>query len=197
MNEVKKRYEYSDYVYDPNKYSFSKSCMVIALVLRFIKHCREKVRTVLLKPSPVLPTTVNTSDIMITDTEIKQAENYYFRRATYELKHFNKPTIYEKISSDKDGLLIYKGRILPSQQIKSVVPLCEVMKDLSSTAFCVPVIDKFSPVALGVINDIHWNHKVAKHSGVETVVRCAMSLCYVIDCREVARMVGKACLRCR
>ena len=100
------------------------------------------------------------------------------------------------MSSEESGLLTFKGRILPSQQINSVAPLSEAMKDLASTSFCIPIVDKFSPVALGVINDVHWNHKVARHAGVETVMRYVMLKCYIIDCREIVRMVGKACLCC-
>ena len=71
------------------------------------------------------------------------------------------------------------------------------MKDLTTSTFCVPVVDKFSPVAFGVVNDIHWNHKVAKHAGVETVLRYVMTQCYIIDGREIVRMISKCCKRCR
>ena len=197
MNEVKKRYEFSNYIYDPNKHSFSKSCMVVALIYRFISQCRNKVRTKLNRPTPVLPSKIYTSDIMLTDEELKQAESYYLRVATNELKKFNKPSAYEKISTEEKGMMIYTGRILPSQQIDSIDPLPEVMKDLTATTFCVPVTDKFSPVALGVVNDTHWNHPVAKHAGVETVLRYVMLTCYIIDGREIVRMIGKGCQRCR
>ena len=171
--------------------------MVVALVFRFIRNCREKVRTKLLKPIPTLPAKVHTSDIMISDGELQYAEKYYFQIATLEVKQFSKPSSYEKISSEEDRILTFRGRILPSQQIESLVPLCDAMKDLNNSTFCVPMVDKFSPVGLGVINDIHWNHKVARHAGVETVSRYVMSKCYIIDCRELVRMIGKACQRCR
>ena len=45
------------------------------------------------------------------------------------------------------------------------------MKDLSVITFCVPVVDKYSPVAYSIVSDIHWNHKVARHTGIETTSR--------------------------
>ena len=197
LEEVAKRYHFSNYIYDPNKYSFSRSVMVVSLVHRFINNCREKVRTVGLKPTPTLPQRLITSDVAITDEELKNAENYYYRVAALELKQFAKSSTYEKISVEKDGILLYKGRILPSQQIEGIVPLTDTMKDLTAMSFCVPIVDKFSPVALGVINDIHWNHTAAQHTGVETVLRYSMSQCYIIDGREIVRMIGKSCQRCR
>ena len=196
LSEVAQRYEFSKYIYDPNKYSFSKSVLVVALMFRFIDNCLKKVRTNS-KLNPSLPPKVYTSDIGTTDEELKVAESYYYKIATLEMKQFTKPSLYDKISTEENGLLTFTGRILPSQEIDSVAPLSDAMKDLASTSFCVPLVDKFSPIALGVINDVHWNHKVAKHAGVETVTRYVMSQCYIIDCRELVRMVGKACERCR
>ena len=50
--------------------------------------------------------------------------------------------------------------------------MSDVMKDLSSSTFFVPVIYKHSPLDYSIVNDVHWNSSVAKHSGVETVWRC-------------------------
>ena len=43
------------------------------------------------------------------------------------------------------------------------------MEDFSAAAICVPIVDKHSPLAYAIINDIHWNDKVAQHSGMEMV----------------------------
>ena len=42
------------------------------------------------------------------------------------------------------------------------------MQDLSAATFCVPIVDKHLPLAYAIINDIHWNDKVAQLSGLET-----------------------------
>ena len=44
------------------------------------------------------------------------------------------------------------------------------MLDLSATSFCVPLIDKHSPIALSIISDVHWNSQ-SSHTGIETTLR--------------------------
>ena len=46
--------------------------------------------------------------------------------------------------------------------------LTEALKDLTSSTFHVPIVDKHRPIAYRVINEVHLHHDVAKHSGVET-----------------------------
>lgn len=67
----------------------------------------------------------------------------------------------------KDQLLIYVERILPSDKISIVGRFTEAMKDLSQHMFNVPILDKDSPIAYAVALDVHWNHSVCSHSGVE------------------------------
>ena len=74
LNEVQIRDEFSDYIYALNKYSFSKSVLVVAFMYRFINNCRNKARTSSSNPNSSLPPKVYTSDIMITDEELKTAE---------------------------------------------------------------------------------------------------------------------------
>ena len=94
-------------------------------------------------------------------------------------------------------MLYYKGRILAEQNICVISPLSAVMKDLSATTFCVPIIDKHSPLANSIVNEVHWNDKVAKHSGVETVLRFTMKYGYIMEGRELVKMFRKHCERCR
>ena len=71
------------------------------------------------------------------------------------------------------------------------------MHDLASTSFFVPVVDLHSPVAYSVVNNIHWNHKVARHSGVETVHRYVLQQCFIIDGRNLVKKFRGNCARCR
>ena len=69
------------------------------------------------------------------------------------------------------------GQILPNQDIQHAINSTDIMLNL----FFVPIIHKNSPIAYIIIRNIHWYHKVAKHSGVETLfnVFCfAEGLCY-------------------
>ena len=45
--------------------------------------------------------------VMFSDDELKQAADYYYRKGTIEVKQFVKKEAYEKISSEKDGILYY------------------------------------------------------------------------------------------
>ena len=58
-------------------------------------------------------------------------------------------------------------------------------------------MDKFSPIAYSIINEIHWHHSVAKHSGVETVLRYTMTYAYIMEGRDIVKRIKKSCERCR
>ena len=83
----------------------------------------------------------------------------------------------------------YTGRVLSSDEITVVGKMTEVMKDLSASTFCVPVVDKFSPVAYSIINEVHWHNKVVKHSGVETGWREVLKKVFVIEGRGIVKMI--------
>ena len=135
--------------------------------------------------------------VVLTDDELALGRNYFFRKATAEVKQFAKKSDYKKISVEKDSILYYTGRVLPEQHIDSAVKMTDVMKDLSSSSFFVPVVDAHSPVAYSIINETHWDNKVAKHSGVETVFRYVLKVCYVINGRNLVKLFRKNCERCR
>ena len=62
------------------------------------------------------------------------------------------------------------------------------MQDLSAAIFCVPIVDKHSPIAYVIINDIHWNDKVVQHSDsdIETVWRYVLKKAYIIEGCSIA-----------
>ena len=113
------------------------------------------------------------------------------------MKHFLKDSKIEQISFEKDGILYYSGRLQPNQEMNPVAKLTEVMKDLSSSTFCVPIIEKNSPLAYSLINEVHWDDPVAKHTGVETVLRYTMKYGYIIEGRELVKKIRRNCERCR
>lgn len=105
--------------------------------------------------------------------------------------------MYVNISSEKEGILYYTGRILPTQDISIIGSMTDAMKDLSSALFVVPIIDKDSPIAYSIVNETHWYDKVAKHSGVETVHRYVLKKAFIIQGRELVKKFRKSCIRCR
>ena len=66
---------------------------------------------------------------------------YFFKKATLEVKRFLKPFQYKDVSQEIDDVLTYTGRILPTDDVIIVGRAMQVMKDLTSTMFCVPLID--------------------------------------------------------
>ena len=71
------------------------------------------------------------------------------------------------------------------------------MKDLTASTFCVPLVDKNSPLAYAIIMDIHWNHQTAMHSGVETTWRYVLQQCYILEGRSLVKTIRSSCPRCR
>ena len=188
--EVEECYEFSNYLIDPNKRRFKTVVRIIALVLKFVKNLRKKGR-------PLQDRKQVSKVILFTEDELKEADNYFFKKATLEVKKFAKPSQYEKISTEAKGILYFNGRILPTDGISAACEMTAVMKDLASTSFCVPVIYGHSPLAYSIINEIHWYSNVAKHSGVETIWRYVLKVCFILCGREIVKKIKIHCERCR
>ena len=138
--EVEECYKFSNYLIDPNKRRFKTVVRIMALVLKFVKSLRKKGR-------PLQDLKQVSKVILFTENELKEAENYFFKEATLEVKKFAKPSQYEQISTEAKGILYYNGRILPTDRISAACEITTVIKDLASTTFCVPVIYRHSPLA--------------------------------------------------
>lgn len=181
-DDIKDRYAFSGYLIDPNLHSFNKVIRILAYVVRFCN--------LLLKKG-------QQQSSQLTEAELEVSSNYFFRMGTREVIQFVQPKKYEKFTLRKDNLLIYTGRILPEDQVSIVGRYTAVMRDLASTTFCVPVLDKDSPIAYSIALDVHWNHPVCKHSGVESTLRYILKIVYIIEGRQLVKSIRKQCLRCR
>ena len=80
----------------------------MAFVLKFIKLVKTK-------PPQKFQNNNDVNSITLSDEEILAAKEYFFRKATLEVKRFIKPTQYQKISIERDGILYYSGRILQTR----------------------------------------------------------------------------------
>ena len=65
------------------------------------------------------------------------------------------------------------------------------------STFCVPLIDKFSPLAYSLVNEIHWYNDDARHSGNETVMRYVQKVAHIIEGRSLVKVFRYECPRCR
>ena len=116
--------------------------------------------------------------ILFKENELKEAENYFCKKTTLEVKKFAKPSQYEKIPTGANGILYCSSRILPTERISAICEMAAVMKDLASTSFCVSVICRHSPLVYSIINDMQWYSNVGKHPGVETIWRYVLQVCF-------------------
>jgi hypothetical protein len=226
VEEVKKRYEFSNYIIDPNKFRLRKVVRVMALVLKFVRQLMQKLKDnqkrALLCRNPTtikIPTAfafVNDKYLVtqgksgssplqckqgmvveITDEDMRFSMDYFYQKSTQEVKHFVDKKVYQKISKEVNGVLYYTGRILPSQIFGGKLSLSDVILDLSSTTFCVPLAESCSPFAYSLVGETHWFNEDAMHSGVETVLRYSQKIAYLIGGRELVKKYRKNCARCR
>ena len=219
LDEVYLRYQFSSYIVDPNKYNFRKVVRIMGLVLKFIGKLKPSIRKAppvvayqnalpgrfmfcndkyLVTAGAAFPFVCEKGLVVeLTELNLLEALNYFFRKASDEVRHFLPKSSYENISQDKFGILYYTGRILPSQTFGSKVELSDVCLDLSSSSFCVPIVDKHSPLAYALISEVHWYDTDAKHSGVETLWRYVLKIAYVIEGRALVKKFKDQCARCR
>ena len=96
-----------------------------------------------------------------------------------------------------DGILYHTGRILPTDSITVIGKATQAMIDLQATSFCVPLLDKYSPISYSIVNDIHWHHVTVSHSGVETTWRYVLQKVFIIEGRYLVKTIRTTCERCR
>ena len=197
--KIESRYTFSEYLVDPNRYNFSTAISVYAYIKRFVRNFKSKVDMYRGLCTADDCTWNPAGTVSLSDDELNDAKQYFFKKATQEVLKFTKESEYKNTSKMKDGVLYYTGRILPEQRITAGegITLTDVMIDLTSTSFCVPIVDAHSPIAYSVVNEVHWEHKVAKHRGVEMVYRYVLQICYIINGRDMVKMFRQNCERCR
>ena len=220
--EVSERYAFSEYLIDPNRFRFRKVVRVKGLVFLFLTNLYKKWK----KPVPKILTSdsSNTPDILsyqwdrylVTTGEksgpitcagglvvdlpqcmINAALRYYFVKATLEIKQFLPESKYKHISEEKDNILYYSGRILPTQEVGGELTLYDVSLDLTKCTFCVPLIDIRSPIAYALASEIHWYNPDVQHGGIESVLRNVNCVAFLIGGRQLIVAMKKACERCR
>ena len=192
--KIAQRYLFSNYIIDPNYRRFKTVIRLTAIWITYMKKLQHRAKLNVKPPISLLPETI---EMIIPESAINDAKSYFFRKATLEVKKFSKPFQYKNISKENDGILVYTGRILPTDSVTIVGNATEVMKDLTSSTFSVPLVDRYSPLAISITSDIHWYHKTAQHCGRETVWRYVLQNSFIIEGRSLVEMMGKSCERCR
>ena len=188
--EVKERYQFSNYIIDPHRFHFHIVIRIVAIKF-VIKFCKILINRLQFKSTPVnLQTTVSQHpNIHLDDKDIRSAEVYFFKNCTDEVKHFMPSKKYQSFTKEEEGVLYYTGRVLDTRDFTIAGRFNNVMKDLTSISFCVPAVEKHSPVAYAIVNDIHWHHKTAMHSGIETTLRYVNQTAFIIEGRAIVKLV--------
>ena len=134
--------------------------------------------------------------VVLTDSEVQYSLDYFFKKATDEVKKFVDPKVYRNISVEQNNILYYTARVSPSD-VKFKCTMTDAMIDLSAGTFIVPIVDRYSPLAYGIVNQIHWYHPTASHKGVESTIREVMTVAHIFGVRDLAKLFRKHCARCR
>ena len=221
-SEVGKRYAFSDYVIDPNRFRFKKVLRILAYVIMFVSNFLAKagnraMSLVEISQSVELPNVFSCGDgeyvvtngskgelpckgglvLRLTDKYILAAITYFFRKGTSEVKHFIDRKKYERITTEKSGILYYHSRILSSSKVGDGLSFGEAMLDLTESSFVVPVLDYKSPISYALALETHRYHPDACHGGVETVLRYTQTIAFILNGRCVVKEIGKYCVTCR
>ena len=79
MEPVQQRYQFSQYLIDPNRHRFAVVVRIMAYVIRFCTIIINRVRQ---------EVTPKSSSIVLTEEELNVAEKYFFRKGSSEVLHF-------------------------------------------------------------------------------------------------------------
>ena len=170
---------------------------IVALVIKYVNLLKSTKINTTRRKSKVLETATDIEIQPILEKDIDLAQDYYFKKASLEVRHFVKKAQYTKFSKEKNGKLLHNRRILPTNSISITGSMANTMQDLSAATFCIPIVDKHSPLAYAIINDIHWDNKVAQHSGAETVWRYVLKKTYIVEVHSVVKSIKRLCQMCR
>ena len=210
--KVRERLEFSQYIVDPNRFNFNKVVRVVALVIKAVKKLlvrwksnRQLIRfshdvteddSIHTNHSIFEKINLKHDPSVLQDDELQYGLDYFFQKATEEVKKFASPKQYEKNSFEKNFVLYHSSRV-DLGNLSFVGKMTDAMIDLSSGSFEVPIVDHFSPVAFSVVNQIHWYHPTVKHSGVESTIRFVMNVAHILGMRELVKAFRRQCTRCR
>ena len=129
--EVTSRYRLSNYILDPNKFRFSKVIRIVALVIKFTNLLKNTKIDKARRKLKGLETATDKKIQPISEKDIDLAEDYYFKKASLEVRHFVKEAQYTKFSKEKDGELLHTGRILPTNSTSITGSMTNTMQNLS------------------------------------------------------------------
>ena len=129
--EIKQRYQFSQYLLDPNLH-FLMVTRIMAFVFKFFNALLRCIRK---KNTNQTSKTVNSIIVnhppSIFPEELEAAEQYFYKKGSQEVIQYLPKKKYVKLATQSnDGLLMYTGRILPGNDVSIVGNFTDTMKDL-------------------------------------------------------------------
>ena len=79
---------------------------IVALVIKFVNFLKNAKINKARRKSKGLETATHKETQSISEKEIDLAEEYHFKKASLEVRHFVKEAQYTKLSKEKDGKLL-------------------------------------------------------------------------------------------
>ena len=140
-SEVEERYQFNNYIIDPNKFRLKKVIRILAIVILFIKNLKKKGKLMNNSNLTCIPSLFTSENnqylvtegkskcrpgsifqcqgglvVILTNDDLNQSLIYFYRKASEEVKQFLDEKVYQKIPKEMNGILYYTGRILSSQK---------------------------------------------------------------------------------
>ena len=89
------------------------------------------------------------------------------------MKFFNSDAVIKKMTHEKFGILLSKGRILDGKKFLETGELGDLNLGTLGVKVNTPVLYRFSPLSYCIAQHVDWN--VSRHRGIETTIRCPWS----------------------
>ena len=193
-DQVSKCYQFSQYLVDPCRLRWDKSVRAMAYVFRFLTKLLPRLKLSFPEPEDTSLTVVKSrlDNFQLSQSEISRAENYFFKKATEEVKVFAKQKDWKETTTLKDGILYYNGRVLDSI---TPVSLEHVTLDLEPLQFVRPIVHRYSPVGYSIV--LYCHEVTTKHMGTSTTLRESRNIAFILNGRDLAKEVREKCTTCR
>ena len=102
--DVQTRYQFSDYLYDPNKYGYNRAIRVVAIVMRFISLCKNlkniedsiRINEIKKKDKSCKRAMFQNEhdtmkgNVMLSDKELQKASDYFYKKPPWKFKNLIK-----------------------------------------------------------------------------------------------------------
>ena len=199
-SKVADRYAVADYLLDPCRFHWDKVGRILGLVVKFVQCAAGRVKESLVCYQAGQSTAVvkvyqphrAQGNISLEEVHIESARQYYFRKATQELKNFQPAILKQGDFLEQGGIIYYTGRVVDGQKVLDVA---RVMFDLGPLSFVRPAIDRYSPIAYSVMIHIHWSQ--AHHLSAVATLRKSREIVYILRGRDLADEIVSSCVFCK